>query len=264
MIIENETAIRLGTFLVLLALFSIIEWRASFRASLIFSARWFNNFALSFLNTFILKLAIPLGAAGSANWAINAEFGLLNMTSLPFWLTVTLGILILDWVIWLQHLLVHRVPLFWRFHRVHHSDPEYDTSTALRFHPVEILLSMLIKITVISLVGIPVVAVILFEVILNGMALFNHSNFRLPNSLERRVNKIWVTPDFHRIHHSIVPHQHHSNFGFNLSIWDRLFGTCSAPEQVNQKGIDIGLTAFTNPAETTRLPRLLAIPFQRR
>lgn len=261
-LVEYESFIRLAAFAGVLVLITLIEWKMAFRKSRLLDIRWLSNLSLTFVNTLLVKVLLPLGAMGVAYWAVTNNVGLFNVVNVPTWLAIIVGVLILDWVIWFQHLLVHRVPLFWRFHRVHHSDPEYDATTALRFHPVEILFSMLIKITITALFGIPVAAVILFEVILNGMALFNHGNFRLPSRAEAILNKVWVTPDFHRIHHSIKPKEHHSNFGFNLSIWDRMFGTCTKPETIVQEQLVIGLTQFDNRAETTKLTGLLTIPFK--
>ena len=261
-LVEYESVIRLTAFFFFFSLITAIEWKMAFRKSRLLDTRWISNLSMTFVNTLTIKILLPLGAIGTSSWAINNNIGLFNWLALPTWVSVIFGILILDWVIWYQHLLVHKIPMFWRFHRVHHSDPEYDATTALRFHPVEILFSMIIKIAITGLFGIPVVAVILFEIILNGMALFNHGNFRLPKTVEFILNKVWVTPDFHRIHHSIKAKEHNSNFGFNLSVWDRLFGTCSEPALFKQQEIEIGLTQFDNRAETTHLKGLLTIPFK--
>ncbi|MCB1761125.1 MAG: sterol desaturase family protein, partial [Gammaproteobacteria bacterium] len=168
----------------------------------------------------------------------------------------------LDFVIWLQHVMVHAIPALWRLHRVHHADPDYDVTTGSRFHPLEILLSLLIKFATIVLLGPPVVAVVLFEVLLNATAMFNHGNIRLPVELDRLLRHFVVTPDMHRVHHSIEDDETNSNFGFNLPWWDRIFGTYRAQPRGGHQGMTIGIRDFHDPAEVIRLPGLLLLPFR--
>jgi len=209
-----------------------------------------------------MKLVLPITAVGAALFVQESNFGLLNIIEIPFGVKLIVSVLILDFAIWLQHLLVHFVPILWRLHRVHHSDPEFDVTTAARFHPLEITFSMILKIIIVLYLGIPAEAVILFEVMLNGMAQFNHSNIQLPPALDRLLKNVLVTPSVHRIHHSVMAKEHNSNFGFNLSVWDRLFGTYIARSEVEQKEMVIGLLAIQGDDNTKRLSGMLLIPFR--
>jgi len=222
--------------------------------------RWFGNLMLVALDTIIVRLLLPAGAAGAALWAETHQFGLLHLTSLPPAATVLLAIILLDLAIYTQHVVFHAVPTLWRLHMVHHADRDLDVTSGLRFHPFEILLSMLIKVSLVLLVGAPVLAVIIFEVILNGMAMFNHSNIRLPAILDRAIRLLLVTPDMHRVHHSVVIAETNSNYGFNLSLWDRLFCTYRAQPEAGHQGMSIGLTQFQKDP-TWRLDWILALPF---
>ena len=232
---ENEAFIRLGIFLGLFAILATLEALLPRRArSQPRSTRWVTNWSVTILNTITLRLlavALPLLAVGAAIDAEAQGWGLFNAISFPLWLEITFVVLILDFAIWLQHLITHKVPLLWRLHRVHHADVDMDVTTAIRFHPVEIALSMLLKIGLVYLLGPAVIAVVLFEIILNGTAMFNHSNLALPAWLDKALRKVLVTPDMHRVHHSVHRHEHDSNYGFSLSVWDRVFGTyISQPE----------------------------------
>jgi len=175
---------------------------------------------------------------------------------------VPLAVIALDFVIWLQHVMVHAVPLFWRLHRVHHADPDYDVTTGARFHPLEIVLSMLIKFATIVVLGPPVVAVVIFEVLLNATAMFNHGNIGLPATLDRVLRRVLVTPDMHRVHHSIQDDETNSNFGFNLPWWDRLFGTYRDQPRAGQLGMVIGIRDHADPREVARLDGMLLLPFR--
>jgi len=175
---------------------------------------------------------------------------------------VPLAVIALDFVIWLQHVMVHAVPLFWRLHRVHHADPDYDVTTGARFHPLEIVLSMLIKFATIVVLGPPVVAVVIFEVLLNATAMFNHGNIGLPATLDRVLRRVLVTPDMHRVHHSIEDDETNSNFGFNLPWWDRLFGTYRDQPRAGQLGMVIGIRDHADPREVARLDGMLLLPFR--
>ena len=186
-------------------------------------------------------------------------WGLLNNFSPPYWISVLAAIVALDFAIYLQHVMVHAVPLFWRLHRMHHADLDFDVTTGARFHPVEILLSMGIKLGVVAVLGPPVVAVVIFEVLLNGSSMFNHSNIRLPLWLDRVLRWFVVTPDMHRVHHSVIPRETNSNFGFNLPWWDRLFGTYRAQPEAGHEAMTIGISQFREP-KYLRLDRLLLQP----
>ena len=260
----HEAAIRLGFFLGIFAVMAAWEMAAPRRALTVSKAvRWANNLGLVALNTLLLRLLFPAAAVGVAAWAEQQGWGLLNHWQTPFWPAVLISVLVMDLVIWLQHVMVHAIPLLWRLHRVHHADLDYDVTTGARFHPIEIILSMLIKFATILLLGPPVVGVILFEVILNGMAMFNHGNIRLPDAVDRLLRTLLVTPDMHRVHHSVEDDETNSNFGFNLSVWDRLFGTYRDQPRGGHEGMSIGIHHFRTPAEASWLPGLLALPFKR-
>ncbi len=262
---QNELAIRLGVFLGLFAVFATLEAFAPRRERVqTRKARWFTNLSITVLDTLALRalaLALPFLAVGAALDAGRMGWGLFNQLGWPVWIEVVLAILLLDFAIWAQHLVTHKVPLFWRFHRVHHADRDFDVTTALRFHPVEILASMLLKIGLVYLLGPAAVAVVLFEIILNGTALFNHSNLRLPLGLDRAVRLILVTPDMHRVHHSVHRYEHDSNYGFALSIWDRIFGTYIPQPKAGHEAMEVGLQwQDDRPA---KLGWALGLPFRK-
>lgn len=223
--------------------------------------RWGNNLGLLLLNTLLLRLLFPAATVGLAVLAQGNGWGLFNYYDLPLWLALPLAVVLLDLGIYLQHALFHAVPLLWRLHRVHHADLDYDITTGTRFHPFEILLSMLIKFVIVMTLGPPVLAVLIFEVILNAMAMFNHGNVQLPLTLDRVLRCVVVTPDMHRVHHSILAQEANSNFGFNLSLWDRLFGTYRAQPAAGHQGMVIGLDRIRDPALCLWLPGLLWLPF---
>jgi len=226
--------------------------------------RWANNLTLVALNTLLVRLLFPAAAVGMAAFAAVQGWGLLNYAALPLWLAIVLSVVALDFVIWLQHVMVHAIPVLWRLHRVHHADPDYDLTTGTRFHPLEILLSMLIKFTAIVVLGPPVVAVVLFEVLLNATSMFNHGNVRLPAIADRILRWFVVTPDMHRVHHSVEDDETNSNFGFNLPWWDRLFGTYRDQPRAGHVGMTIGIHGYSQPRDVTWLPGLLALPFRGR
>ncbi len=262
-IVTHELAIRLGAFIGIFAIMASWEIFAP-RRSLICSKlqRWLSNLGLVFLNTLLLRLIFPAAAVGMASFASEQGWGLFNAVQAPGWLVMIASVALLDLVIYLQHVMVHAVPALWRLHRVHHADPDYDVTTGARFHPLEIILSMLIKFATIAALGPPVIAVFIFEVALNGMAMFNHGNVGLPEWLDRRLRWLLVTPDMHRVHHSVEVDEMNSNFGFNLSIWDRLMGTYRDQPRHGHRDMKIGLESITDPQRTTHLPGMLAIPFQ--
>jgi sterol desaturase/sphingolipid hydroxylase (fatty acid hydroxylase superfamily) len=262
---EHDLLWRLGVFLGLFALFATLEALAPRRArSQPRSARWFTNLSIVVLDTLALRalaIALPLLAVGAAVDAGRMGWGLFNALDWPLWLEVVLAILILDLAIWAQHLVTHKVPILWRFHRVHHADRDFDVTTALRFHPVEILASMMLKIGLVYLLGPAALAVLLFEIILNGTAMFNHSNLRLPLWLDRAVRLVLVTPDMHRVHHSILRHEHDSNYGFALSVWDRIFRTYRPKPEAGQDLMTVGLE--WQDERPSRLGWALMLPFRR-
>ena len=259
---EHEPAIRLGFFLGTLAIMASWEIIAPKRALTVSKAiRWVNNLGLVFFNSLILRLLFPAAAVGMAAFASEQGWGLFNYYPLPLWLSVLLTVVAMDFIIYLQHVLVHAVPALWRLHRVHHADLDYDVTTGARFHTLEILLSMLIKFATIIVLGAPVVAVIIFEVILNAMAMFNHANVGLPGPLDKILRWFIVTPDMHRVHHSIEDDETNSNFGFNLSWWDRLFGTYREQPRAGHTGMTIGIRNFRSMRQATWISGLLSMPF---
>jgi sterol desaturase/sphingolipid hydroxylase (fatty acid hydroxylase superfamily) len=223
--------------------------------------RWPNNLAIFIIDALAIRLLIPAAAVGAAVLASDRGWGLLNAFALPGWLAAIAGFVLLDFVIYLQHVVFHHVPVLWRLHRMHHADLDIDVTTGVRFHPFEILLSMLIKITVVLAFGIPPSAVLIFEIALNATSLFNHSNIALPPPLERIARWLVVTPQMHQVHHSIERTETDSNFGFNLPWWDRLFGTYRAAPAAGEEGMTVGLPTFRDRGEL-RLDRLLTQPFR--
>jgi sterol desaturase/sphingolipid hydroxylase (fatty acid hydroxylase superfamily) len=223
--------------------------------------RWSANLGIVVLNTVLLRLLFPAAAVGMALFAQAQGWGVFNVVAAPYWLVVVACVVALDFFIWLQHVMIHAIPALWRLHRVHHADLDFDVTTGLRFHPLEIILSMLIKFAVIALLGPPVLAVIAFEVLLNATSMFNHGNLRLPPALDRVLRLVVVTPDMHRVHHSIEEDETNSNFGFNLPWWDRLFGTYRAQPRAGHEGMTIGITTFRDPRLCDRLWGMLRIPF---
>ncbi len=261
-IIYNETAIRIGVFSSLLLIIGIWELIAPRRVAKISKLlRWFNNLTLVLLNNLILRFLFPIAATGMALFAENNGWGFFNYYEFNPLLEIIISIIFLDLIIYLQHVLVHAVPALWRLHRVHHADLDYDVTTGSRFHPIEIIISMLIKLATIIVLGPAVIAVIIFEVLLNAMAMFNHGNIGLPRIIDNFLRLFIVTPDMHRIHHSIEDDETNSNFGFNLSCWDHLFGTYRDQARKSQVNMDIGIRGFNTTQQTTWLQGLLTMPF---
>jgi sterol desaturase/sphingolipid hydroxylase (fatty acid hydroxylase superfamily) len=261
----HESMIRLGFFAGIFAAMALWEVLAPRRALTVSKpVRWANNLGLVAFNTLLLRVLFPAAAVGMAAFAAERDWGLLNHFDAPFLFAVPVAVIAMDLVIWLQHVMVHAVPALWRLHRVHHADLDYDLTTGARFHPIEIILSMLIKFAAIMVIGPPLVAVILFELILNGMAMFNHGNVRLPLALDRGLRWLIVTPDMHRVHHSVEDDEANSNFGFNLSCWDRLFGTYRDQPRRGHEDMTIGIRGYRQPREVSWLPGLLALPFRGR
>lgn len=242
---QNEAAIRLSIFLGAFVLLALWEWRWPKRALTQSKIkRWLNNIALMVTGTLVVRVLIPMAAVGAAYFAEENHLGFSNHIDVPLWLEVVVVFVLLDLAIYFQHAMFHVMPIMWRFHRVHHSDLDFDVTTGVRFHPIEILISILIKILLIVTWGVPVLAVILFEIVLNYMSMFTHSNARINEKLERVLRWFIVTPDMHRVHHSIQENETNSNFGFNISAWDRIFGTYKAEPEAGQLGMTIGMTQF--------------------
>lgn len=262
---DHDLLLRLGVFIGLFGLFAALEaWAPRRVRSQPRKRRWVTNLSIVVLDTLALRalaIVLPLLAVGAAVDAGRMGWGLFNALDWPLWLEVVLAILILDLAIWAQHLVTHKVPVLWRFHRVHHADRDFDVTTALRFHPVEILGSMLLKIGLVYLLGPAAMAVVLFEILLNGTAMFNHSNLALPLWADRILRLVLVTPDMHRVHHSIHRHEHDSNYGFALSVWDRLFRTYRPKPEAGHENMTVGLEWQDD--KPSRLGWALMLPFRR-
>lgn len=224
--------------------------------------RWLTNLAIVATDTAVLRIVFPMAAVGIALWASEGGYGLFAMAGMPVWIAAVLGFVILDFAVWAEHWASHKIPLLWRIHKMHHADRDIDVTTALRFHPLEILISMAWKAAVVVAFGIPVLAVLVFEVVLNGAAMFNHANVRLPGWLDRGLRLLIVTPDMHRVHHSVIRSETDSNYGFNLSIWDRLFRTYVDQPREGHMGMTIGLAEYQTP-EPAGYFWSLALPFRR-
>jgi sterol desaturase/sphingolipid hydroxylase (fatty acid hydroxylase superfamily) len=262
----SDGAIRLAAFVGILVLMALAEvlWPKR-KLEVAKPGRWITNLGIGVVDALLLRLlamlAVPVAAVAAGLYAEDNGIGLLNQVAWPGWLKLVLALLALDLAIWAQHLVSHKVPIFWRLHQVHHADRDIDVTTALRFHPIEIGLSMLWKIVVVFAIGASPLAVFLFEVILNGCAMFNHANLALPRWLDGVLRLFIVTPDMHRVHHSVLHREHDSNYGFNLSIWDRLFKTYTAQPQGGHQGMTIGLPPYQN-LNPTRFDWSLLLPFR--
>jgi sterol desaturase/sphingolipid hydroxylase (fatty acid hydroxylase superfamily) len=257
----HEPVIRLSCFLGILILMALWEMLSPRRPLTTPKAsRWLSNLGIVLLDTLAVRLIVPLQAVGMALFVEANGWGILNNVMLPPWMKIVLGVLGLDLVIYFQHAMFHALPLFWRLHRMHHTDLDFDVTTGIRFHPLEILLSMGIKMAAVAVLGPSAVAVILFEVLLNATSMFNHGNVRLPKEIDRVLRLLVVTPEMHRVHHSVVIKEFNSNFGFNFPWWDRLMGTYTAQPMRGHEGMTIGLSQFRESRRLT-LPWLLIQPF---
>jgi sterol desaturase/sphingolipid hydroxylase (fatty acid hydroxylase superfamily) len=264
---QSEGLLRLGIFLSVFLVLALVELAWPKRKLVVSRGRrWLTNLGIAGVDSLVLRimaaLAVPIAAVAAAFYAQAHGLGLLNQVSWPQWLKLVISLLVLDLAIWAQHLASHKIGILWRLHQVHHADRDIDVTTAVRFHPVEIALSMLWKILVVVPLGASPFAVFLFEVILNACAMFNHANIALPAWLDRIVRTLVVTPDMHRVHHSVLWREHDSNYGFNLSVWDRLFRTYTAEPNLGQLGMHIGLTPYQSEAPT-RFGWSLLLPFRR-
>ena len=264
-LVGNEAAVRFSAFAVMFALMAAWEVAAPRRAlSQPKSRRWSANLGVTLLNAILVRVLFPTATVGLALAAAEREWGLFNALAVPLPLAFVVSFLALDLVIWIQHVAFHRVPLLARLHRMHHIDLDIDVTTGLRFHPVEILTSLLVKFAAVIVLGAPAAAVLAFELALNLGSLFNHSNVRMPARLDRLLRGFVVTPDMHRVHHSIMPEEINSNFGFFLSWWDRLFGTYRAAPRAGHDAMTIGVRDTRDPSVCARLGPMLALPFRER
>lgn len=262
LLLANEPLIRMAFFLGILLAMALWEVAAPRRRREIPRLlRWSNNLGIVVIDTILVRLTFPIVAVGLAVTAEARGWGLFNIVDTPVWLAFIASVLALDLAIYLQHVMFHAVPVLWRLHRMHHADLEFDVTTGLRFHPVEILLSMGIKLAVVTALGPPAVAVLVFEVLLNATAMFNHSNIRIPAAIDRILRLVIVTPDMHRVHHSIHPSETNSNFGFNLPWWDRLLGTYRPQPREGHETMTIGIEQFRTRRDLW-LDRMLIQPLR--
>ncbi len=261
-VVLHEVAIRLGCFLGILGAMALWELAAPRRTLTVPKLlRWINNIGMVVINSFLLRIVFPSAAVGVAVFAQKHGWGLFNYAQISHTIAVVMSVFALDFIIYLQHVMFHAVPVFWRIHRMHHADLDFDVTTGVRFHPLEILLSMLIKSAGVVVLGPPVLGVIIFEVALNATSMFNHSNVRMLHGLDRILRWFVVTPDMHRVHHSTEGRETNSNFGFNLPWWDRLLGTYRAQPRMGHEGMTIGLEEFRDRKSCVLLPGMLSIPF---
>lgn len=258
----SEATVRLAAFVGIFTAMAVFEQllprRERFPAR---GKRWLTNWGMLIVDSAVLRIIFPAAAVGVAIWAESAGFGLFNIIEVPLIFAVIFVIVFLDFAVWLEHVVSHHWPWLWRIHKVHHADVDLDVTSALRFHPLEIIVSMVWKGALVALLGAPAIAVLIFEIILNGMAMFNHSNVKLPLWLDRILRPAIVTPDMHRIHHSIIERETNTNYGFNLSVWDRLFGVYTVDPVMGQEGMTIGLAEHQNK-EPTGLIWSLLLPFR--
>jgi len=260
-ILTNEASIRAASFFgifIVVALWEVVGPRRKLSVSK--GLRWINNLGIVFFNTLLLRFLAPLMAVGLAIMAEEENWGLLNNIAINSYVKLFLAVLILDLIIYLQHVMFHTVPWLWRLHRMHHTDLDFDVTTGSRFHPIEIILSMIIKMLIVAALGAPPVAVIIFEVILNATAMFNHGNIRIHINADRILRLLVVTPDMHRVHHSVKPDETNSNYGFNFPWRDRLLGTYKAQPEDNHLKMTIGLNQFRE-SRYLRFHWLLIQPF---
>ena len=258
----DETTIRLGAFIAVFVIMAGLELAFPRRPQTLPRVlRWTNNLGIVVLNTLLLRLIFPVLAVGVAIWAQGRGWGLFNWLDLPPLLEVVLAVILLDLAIYAQHVAAHKFRILWRLHQVHHADIDIDLTTGARFHPIEIWVSMLYKMAIVILLGAAPLAVVAFEVILNALAMFNHANFAMPLALDRIVRKLFVTPDFHRVHHSVIRRETDSNYGFNLSIWDRIFGTYIPQPEKGHDKMSIGLPPYRDK-KTADMLWCLLLPFR--
>ena len=261
----TDSGLRLGIFIGVLLLMILWEWCVPNRQSKVpKSQRWSSNFALLIIGSVLSRLLFPAGLAAVAIWTQQHNVGLWQQLDVSLWWSVPISVVFFDCLIYWQHRMFHRLPWLWRLHRVHHADPHLDASSGLRFHPLEIVLSLLIKLIAVVALGAPVLAILIFEILLNATSLFNHTNVKLADSIERPLRKLIVTQAMHRIHHSQVVSETDSNFSFNLSLWDRLFGTYTDNAKHGDDAIKLGLKEYSIPQTNSNLKALLLMPFKQK
>lgn len=262
---QSEVTIQLGFFfsiLIIMAIWELVSPRRELTISK--SKRWFSNLSISIINSILIRVFFPTATAGTALYAQINHIGLFNtFLQVKPWVAVIISVIVLDFIIYLQHVMFHAVPIFWRVHRMHHVDLDIDVSTGIRFHPIEILLSLFIKMGAVVLLGIPALAVIIFQILLNATSMFNHSNVYIPLFLDKTIRWFLVTPDMHRVHHSDILNETNSNFGFNLSIWDRMMGTYTDQPCLGHEKMTIGLKTIREDKYCANLLGMLAVPFIR-
>jgi sterol desaturase/sphingolipid hydroxylase (fatty acid hydroxylase superfamily) len=262
-VLSSEPTLRLAAFVAILTLMALWEVFVPRRARPVpRKGRWPANIGIVVLNTALVRVLFPTAAVGVALSAQTHGWGLFNRYPVASWAAMLGGVILLDLIIYLQHVVFHAVPALWRLHRVHHADLDIDVTTGARFHPIEIVLSMLIKFAAIAALGVTPAAVVLFEVLLNATSMFNHANVRIPPAIEPALRWLVVTPDMHRVHHSIERDETNSNFGFNLPLWDRLFGTYKAQPAAGHERMVIGIPEHREEREVDRLLGMLALPFR--
>jgi len=261
---QNEASLRMGVFVVILLLMMAAETLMPRKARVQRRGlRWLSNMGLVVIDSLIVRLVFPIVAVGVASYAAAQGWGLLNIIALPDWAAVLIAIIILDMMIYWQHVISHKWAPLWALHKVHHSDRDIDVTTALRFHPAEIILSMVFKMALVLTLGAPVIAVIIFEIILNGCAMFNHSNVRVPPAFDKALRAVMVTPDMHRVHHSIIERETNSNYGFSTSLWDRIFKSYIPQPKDGHDDMTIGLSEYQDKSPANLLWALL-LPFKRK
>jgi sterol desaturase/sphingolipid hydroxylase (fatty acid hydroxylase superfamily) len=259
--VENNTYLRLGIFIGILLLMACLEFLFPRRTlTQPKSQRWRTNLSLVVIDIIALRLLGPISALAAAEFTMQQSWGLLPRFPLPYFVDVIIGIILLDLAIYWQHVFSHKIPLLWRLHRVHHADRDFDVTTGIRFHPIEIVLSIFYKCIIIFLLGPVVLSIILFEIILNASALFNHANVKIPTGLDKWLRLIIVTPDMHRVHHSSIPHETNSNYGFCLSVWDKIFHSYNAQPTLCHQQMQIGLTQYQTE-KPSQLTWCLMLPF---
>ena len=262
LILEYEIIIRTVSFSSIFLIMAVWEITTPCRTLKISKiTRWLNNLSITILNTLLLRFLFPAAALGIASLSAEKGWGLFNQLDWPLSILVILTVILMDFAIYLQHVMFHAIPLLWRLHRVHHADPDFDVTTGARFHPIEIILSMFIKSCVIVLLGPPLVAVLIFEIVLNAMAMFNHSNIQLHQRIDLWLRSLIVTPNMHRVHHSQINDEANSNFGFNLTLWDRFFATYRDQPRKSPQLMDIGIREFSRPEHIVNLLGMLKLPF---
>ncbi|MBN9078155.1 MAG: fatty acid hydroxylase [Rhizobiales bacterium 65-79] len=264
-VLPGEAVIRLGAFaLIFLAMAGFELWSPRLEraemAGALKTRRWFTNVSVLVIASLCLRVIFPAAAVGAALWAEARGYGLFRLLGMEPWIAGIISFFLLDFAVWAEHVASHKVPVLWRIHRMHHSDTGFDVTTALRFHPFEIVLSMFWKAAVVILLGAPALAVLLFEIVLNGSSMFNHANARLPGKLDALLRLVLVTPDMHRVHHSSRRPETDSNYGFNFPFWDRLFSTYRHRPEQGHEAMEIGLSDFRGD-EPARLGWMLALPF---